>query len=344
MTRAAVVIMVLAGALAACAQPRPAPMEGSPDSSAVEPPAELQYLWIGEGGYWSFQPGGRLGYDEFGAWPLTSFSEARFSVESVTDGGGCQAGDHGEYGWSVSPGGNYLQLHPVSDTCETRAEGLVGEFQRIACPRLPENFCLGYLEEGTHATINFLPMVPVDRWDRDIGAMTYRTPAGWTNPGDDPDEYGIRPQRPAGDEGIYLWSEAAIVDGERPCTPHPDPAVDRSPRAMVAWVVENPLLVASESEPATIGGLSGFTVDAHVRQGNALPCIGDGRRYAPMLVHANATGMQWGFPPHGYKRFWFLAVPEERTLVISIEADDEAGFQAILPEAMQIVQSMSFRR
>lgn len=342
MKRAAATIMVLACALAACAEVRPATLAPSAPS-AVEPPAELQYLWIGEGGYWSFQADSRLGYDEFEAWQLTSFDESRFTVRSPVDGGGCKAGDSGEYEWSLSPGGNFLQLDPVTDTCQTRAEGLVGDFQRIACPSMPELFCLGDLEPGTHATINFLPMVPIEGWDRDPGAMTYRVPAGWANPADGPDEYLIQPQDPAGEEGIYMWSEAAIVDGERSCTPNPDPDIDRSPGAMAAWVVENPLLRASDPEPATIGGLEGLTVDAHVRPDSVLGCRGDGRLYAPMLVHADATGMQWGFHPDTYKRFWFLAMPEERTLVISIEADDRERFQAILPEAVQIVESLAFR-
>jgi hypothetical protein len=221
---------------------------------------------------------------------------------------------------------------------------LHGVFERSDCPRFPENFCLGDLEAGEHRSTFFRPMVNPADWELAVGELTYTVPAGWANTADHPDEYGIQPQGITTEAGIYMWSEVAIVADDHPCRPYPEPTIPRTPSDMAAWVTANPLLVASEPTEVTIGGLDGLTLDTSVRDGVELPCVGDGRPYVPMLVHADGSGLQWGYPPSGHKRLYFFDLGDERTLVTSIEAEDPETFAEILPEAIAIVESLDFQR
>jgi hypothetical protein len=312
-------------------------------SVGAEAPTELMFLWLGDEAFISFAADGALGYDERNAWITTDFAEGRLAVSTPPDDPKCATEDSGTYRWSLSASA-HLALVPLEDSCAARRAMLQGVFERSDCPSFPENFCLGDLAAGEHRSTYFRPTVePID-WELEVGEMTYAVPAGWANNADHPDEYGLQPQGTTTETGIYMWSEVAIVADDHPCRPDPERSIPRTPSDMAAWVTANPLLLASEPSEITIGGLRGLTLDTSVREGAELPCIGDGRPYAPMLVHAEGTGLQWGYPPSGHKRLYFLDLGDARTLVISIEAEDLATFSEILPEASAIVESLEFRR
>jgi hypothetical protein len=324
--------------------PRPSePQSPASTASAVaEVPAILRSLWLGDQAFIAFGADGALGYDEGYAWITSDFAGDRFTVSTPRDDLHCAAGEEGTYGWSVSSSGQ-LALDPVADPCSERRSMLRGVFERSDCPHFPENFCLGDLGPGQHASTFFRPMVTPSEWDLERGAMTYTVPEGWANTADWPDEYLIQPQGTNADTGIYMWSEVAIVSDDRPCSSVPEPTIPRTPSEMAAWVTENPLLVASEPTEVTIGGLDGLMLDTSVQAAAELRCIGDGRRYAPVLVHAEGTGLQWGYPSTGHKRLYLLDLGDARTLVISIEAEDRATFESILSDAVAIVESLEFR-
>lgn len=282
------------------------------------------------------------------ASPITNSQSPRKQAaatndERFSDSGGCKVDEAGDYIWALSPGGGYLTLDVIQDVCSARADAMDGTFERVACPNFPKNFCLGDLEAGEHQAITFLPLVPVAEWERDRGAMTYTVPNGWSNDGDHPDEYVIQPQDRTGDVGIFMWSEAAIVESASPCSPNPDPNIARTPAAMATWLTDHPKLLTTEPTPASIGGLDGLTLDVSVRPDATLDCLGGAVPYVPMLVHAKATGMQWGFNEDTHMRFFLLDLGDGRTLVISIEAPDPATFESLLHEAMDILESIRFR-
>ena len=311
-------------------------------SPVAEVPGALRFLWLGDRAFIAFSAEGELGYDEHNAWITSEIAADRLTLSTPPDDAACAAEDEGTYRWSVSPSGQ-LALEPVTDPCSERRNMLQGVFERSDCPNFPENFCLGDLGPGHHASTFFRPMVKPADWELVRGAMTYTVPEGWANTADWPDEYLIQPQGTTAETGIYLWSEVAIVADDQPCRPGPDPSIPRTPSDMAAWVVANPLLAASQPTEVTIGGLDGLMLDTSVLAEAELPCSGDGRPYAPMLVHAEGSGLQWGYPPTGHKRLYLLDLGDTRTLVISIEAEDPATFAEILPEATAIVESFEFR-
>ena len=365
--------------LVACSvQPDPAPQgsqQRSPEGSlasdsgpaTVDVPAEFQYVWIGDNRSvpglgdgdderWSsifgFGPAPEASESDpirlsfFGDLPseLTELSDDHMTLIITEGGAGCEAGDSGTYRWSLSPAGDELRLDLVDDACATRAAALPGTWTRSDCPLFPDDFCLGDLEPGTHRSTFFDPFAAPDEWQYNRGVLTYTVPAGWANSWDIPDEYGIQPQDRLGDVGIYMWSEVALAAADAPCSVEPDPEIARTPDAFAAWLTSHPGLVVTEPVPVAFGGLDGLMVDASVADGAALPCVGDGRPYIPMLVHIRATGLQWGFPPTGSKRFYLLDLGDSRSLVISIEAEDKQTFAALLPEAAAIVESMQFEK
>ena len=315
----------------------------APTASAVaEVPAALRFLWLGDRAFIAFHAARELGYDETNAWITSEIAADQLTLSTPPDDATCAADDEGTYRWSIAPSGQ-LALEPLADPCSERRNMLQGVFERSDCPNFPENFCLGDLGAGQHASTFFRPMVKPDEWDLVRGAMTYSVPHGWANTADWPSEYLIQPQGITAETGIYMWSEVAIVADDLPCRPDPEPSISRTPSDMAAWVTANPLLVVSQPTEVTIGGLDGLMLDTSVRREAELPCTGDGRPYAPMLVHPDGTGMQWGYPPTGHKRLYLLDLGDARTLVISIEAEDPETFSEILPEAIAIVESVEFR-
>lgn len=336
-----------------------------PDLVSIDVPAELKFVWIGDnrsvpalsdderlssifgiGAEPEASEPAAIRLSFFGELPsrISQLSADRMTLVITDDGAGCQAGDSGTYRWSLSPAGDELRLDLDDDACATRAAALPGTWTRSDCPLFPEDFCLGDLEPGAHRSSFFDPFATPDEWRYNRGVLTYTVPAGWANTGDYPDEYSIQPQGRSGDVGIYMWSEVAIAAADAPCSIEPDPEFARTPDAFAGWLTAHPGLVATNPVPFSVGGLDGLMLDASVADGAALPCVGDGRRYLPMLVHSRATGLQWGFHPMNFKRFYLLDLSDGRSLVISIEAEDEQTFDALLPEAAAIVASMRFEK
>jgi hypothetical protein len=54
-------------------------------------------------------------------------------------------------------------------------------------------------------------------------------------------------------------------------------------------------------------------------------------------------GFEWGINAPGRERLFVLTLGPDRTLVVDIEAGDEASWDALLPVAIPIVQSFEFR-
>ena len=314
------------------------------DSSPVPVPAGLLHLWLGHNAFVHFQPDGTLGYTEDDSWQVSAVDEDVIELRAPEDAEGCSEGDVGRYGWTFAQAGSLLTLTALDDDCQTRLRMLDGTFVRSDCPRFPLDFCLGDLEPGEYPAVFFDPLVPEDEWDRlhTMGAVTYTVPEGWANNGDQPNEYLLQPQDATGETGIYMWSEVAIVLAASMCSPNPDPKIETTPTAMVEWVAHHPTLQTSDPVAVSIDGLEGFMIEASVPANTDLPCTGDGRPYLPMLVGNDADGTQWGFPPEGHKRLYFLDLGQTRVLVISIEAEDEATYRAMVDEATALVESMTF--
>jgi hypothetical protein len=317
-------------------------------------PDSLSFVWIGEdrdiaalGDYrpfLEFHPDApTVGFGDLLVSDVVAVESDRFSIVLAHAEAGCEAGDRGTYAWHLSRSTLRLTMESVSDDCPARAAAMQGDWTRSNCPRYPDEFCLGELDPGRHRSTFFTPRVASSQWQYAPGALGYSVPSGWSNTGDAPDEFILQPQIRDGEEGIFMWSEVTVVDPASPCSPFPDPTFDRSPEGFVDWLQSNPLFTTSNPSRVTVGGLSGWSVVAAVEPDADLPCVGDGRSYAPMLAHANGTGLQWGYLAGSRNQFFFLGLGGERTLVMTIEAPSESQFEHLRREVASIVGSLRFR-
>jgi hypothetical protein len=254
---------------------------------------------------------------------------------------GCVVGDTGTYDWTLSNTGRILQLDPVADQCEPRMADLDGDWIVSDCPVYPEDFCLGPLDPGPHVANYFTPKTPSSAWELDPAAMSYRVPEGWWNTYDSANEYALNPPAGRGDTGVYMWTDVTLASETNPCGPRPDTAERATPAEFAAWLMDHSSLDVSDAAPTSVGGLDGLAVDVAVASGAGLPCFGDGP-YAPMLVHVEGSGLQWGFKAGVRNRVYFLDLGDGRTLVIHVAAEGDTADQH-LREGLAIVESIDLR-
>jgi hypothetical protein len=93
------------------------------------------------------------------------------------------------------------------------------------------------------------------------------------------------------------------------------------------------------------GGLKGFTFDVAVDPKATHTCpFTDGKTGASLFsVFDPAAGFDSGIWGDGRMRLFLLDLGDARTLMIDIEAQDKATWDALLPAAMPIVESYRFR-
>jgi hypothetical protein len=329
-------------------------VSGSAAGVPVTLPGDLRHPWIRssapEPGFaddhaaiFEILPdGATVGFGEDLVSSVTRWDGATLGLSLVVDGFGCRAGDDGTFDLAVSPTGRRMTIKPIDDDCAARADRLSGTWLKSDCPAFPENFCLGDLDPGRYGTTYFTPFVPMERWALEPGAMTYEVPTGWANTWDVPDEFHLKPHGSTDGSAILMWNALAVVSRTEPCSPKPDTSVSRSPAAMASWIATQPTLETTQPAPVVIDGLEGFVVDATTAPGT-LPCVGHGR-YAPIFVHPDATGLQWGLAAGEQARFYLLDIGGERSLIIEITAPDRESFDWLLSEAQRIVMSLKLRR
>jgi hypothetical protein len=364
----AVTIVVLAVA-AIGSGPRPSPTSAptsppsppSPVASLGTLDAALTHRWIGptrpvsgmappavtaavilEGGRMRFDAGGAPRTDLVSSAGILSANAIQFSL--VANAAGCSRGDVGTYTYTLSAGGGFLSLQPVADACTARSDALTGAWERSDCPN-PGAWCLGDLEAGEHRSAVFNPFLSFDAWTFDYGRLSYTVPAGWANDEEDRAQYVISKAGLGEDASIWLLSdEAAHLQGDACPENVTDASVGRTPTELVAWVRSLPGLVAFTPEQVTIGGLPGVTFELSMRSTFTRRCPGAD---APSIqLFADSDGKEHDVSLHGATpmRIWLLDLGDGRSLVMFVNAVDNATYEAILPEATSIIGTFVFHR
>lgn len=277
-------------------------------------------------------------------------------LRGVTTDGGCKVGDEGVYSViqsitldRITMTGPFtgLTLTPISDACGPRAAALSGDWTRVGCTD-DQGWCLGILAPGTHHSTVFTPLVPAASFHYRYGQVSYTVPAGWENTEDCAWCYYLGPRGAPENTGIYIWSEAVPHVQADQCTEGPEPGVGRTADAIVTWLTTLPGLVTTTPAPITIGGLTGKMVDLSVAPTWTATCT---YAYSPGLPlvstfagpDANA-GPDWNIQGEGRTRIIALDLGDGRALVIDIEGQNQADFEALLPGAMEVVTSFTFNR
>jgi hypothetical protein len=282
----------------------------------------------------------------FSSANLASENTIAFKLNAA--GFGCNAGDVGTYTFALSGktgAGGLLSLDAVNDPCAARVAAISGDWIRTACTDV-NGWCLGNLEAGDYQSLWLNPWVVPSAWVSRIGALTYTVPAGWRNPEDCDGCFMLDQQAGPANTGIYIWDDVVAHSQADRCSEKAEPGVGRTAAALTEWLHGLPGLDTTTPEPVTIGGLSGFMIDLAVAPSWTATCpYADppGRPLVSTFVDATpGGGFDWNIQSAGLTRVIALDIGDGRALVIDIEAQTKADYDALLPEAMQVVQSFQF--
>lgn len=278
-------------------------------------------------------------------------------------GADCRGGDAGTYPWSLSPGGTVLTIGAGTDACATRAVAVAGTWYRIGCKDAAAG-CLGNLEAGTRPTQYINPRLPAGQpWDPAFGAMTYTVPDGWANSIDYPlslvlmpaSNYALEPTQGSA-AGVYhrveVFGDPAAAVQDASCSGTPDPSITRTAAGLAAWVAGLPGVVASRSQPVTIDGHPGRSIDLTLAPTGAHTCTGDpGPSVQLFTTFRRDTGNNHDFGIGAGEQIRVILLDLDKDHVAAIFIDDgssdhvadPARFQALVDAAMPIVESMHFQ-
>ena len=355
--------------------PSPTPSaDASPSASApaATVPEELQFQWLGTvvdapglpsgrdrafltiGASTVEMPGGPLPLLVSDV-PSADGNVLRLVTRESADG--CELGDVGLYGWSLSPKGSLLQLTATNDDCASRRAAFEGEWQRSAC-RNPENSCLGDLEAGTYKSQFIGPRLDEgEPWTANFGAFSYTVPDGWSNTADFPDDYVLMRSadyavasdpKDGTKDLIEFVARPGIGLQDEQCEPLVKPETGRSVADLVTHVTTHPGLTASQPQPITIDGHAGQIVDVEMAASwtGACPEVPD--RILILFTEAgpDMTGSGREQPAlwrTDRVRIVLLDLGDGDVLLVTITARDPAGFEALMGEAMPILESLTFK-
>lgn len=256
---------------------------------------------------------------------------------------GCASGDVGTYRYVLSAGGGYLTLAAINDPCRARSQAISGDWERSACPNT-NGGCLGDLEAGSHTSAQFNPFVPITAYVYDYGRLTYTVADGWTNPEDGPNGYILAEKGAADGTAVFTFSTALADSQAVGCPGTVQAGVGKTATALANWLTTLPGLVTTSPTSVTVGGLSGKTLDVSVAPSWTQTCeYSNGKPYVAMFTNGNSTNnFDWGLAAGGRMRLFLLNLPDGRTMLIDIETPDASTFDALLADAMPVVQSFQF--
>ncbi|MGK2849645.1 MAG: hypothetical protein ACSLFN_01865 [Candidatus Limnocylindrales bacterium] len=179
----------------------------------------------------------------------------------------------------------------------------------------------GILPAGSQTAMSFVPR------------FTFMVPEGWVNSGDEAGFYGLFPDTPA-NQAEFAASEGlaqAIHMGPQTSPYFTCDAWEDNQGAtaaeIVAAIVANDALAASEPVDVTIGGLTGKQIDVQLDSGWTDSCPGDppGSDLGDMRT-----------------RGILLDTPDRGVIVIFVGSLHSSGHDAFLAEAMPIIESFQF--
>jgi hypothetical protein len=332
---------------------------GSPGAAGAPVPTELRARWMGDHrGVVAPDAGTTIVLDQstFALTQSNAESERRLasSASSVGDGqirlestataNDCTKGDVGVYRWLLTSSGRTLTITEDSDACPTRAGALAGTWWLMGCP-LADDFCLGPLDAGTYMSQYIGPRVnPGATWTPEFGALTYTVPDGWANSYDWPTTFGLIPAAelpPFADSSrtrqIGLVTQPTAMAQDRPCSDAVAPGVNRTVNALTTWLPTVPGLVTTKPTTITIDGHSGQWLDLSIDAGWKRTCDGETKPIIAFLNPGTAIGGT------ERERLILLDLGDGDVLAIVVWASDQAAFDALVPEAMPIVESFRFK-
>jgi hypothetical protein len=266
-------------------------------------------------------------------------------LELQEDGSGCHRGDIGTYSYELSSSGRGLSLGLLKDPCVARVAALEGPWNRAGtCPA--GGVCLGDMDAGGHVSAVFTPFVPPSAWRYSYGRFAFTVPNGWANLEDGKDDYVLATLGAVPDTDILLIAGVAPHVQDAACSElsSPEPGVGTGPGAIATWIGTIPGLITTKPTPTQVGGIHGVTLDVSVSSTSTHHCpfidTPGAQLFSPSDPKSEFDFGIWG---KGRMRLFLLDLGNQRTLMVDIEAQDKATWDALVPVAMPVVASFEFR-
>ena len=241
--------------------------------------------------------------------------------------GRCIAGATGDYRWRASPQATTLTLEAIDDECPDRAAALAGTWTHTACPTRG-NDCLGPLEAGTYASVNF------DPFDSDAyGQVAYTVTDGWTSTLDDKARLTLLPPDAdeQGEHGLYLFADVAATTTDCPATSAAAVGMD----AIADAITSTPGLEAT-TDVAEVGGFEARTIDI-----TATDLICDGE--ASVLASKPGAVTSWSATINEGQQMRIVLVDltDNRTLALVISSErSPSAYAALVDDAAAVIDSL----
>lgn len=274
----------------------------------------------------------------------------------LADGGApCAAGDVGTYPFTLSPGGKILTLHTGQDPCAARVAAVAGTWYSSTDCKTDPSGCFGTLEAGTFPSQYIGPRVkPGGFWDPPFGAITYTVPSGWVNSSDWPATFSLTPVANYATEGkdgqaqgaayeIGIWAQPAASQITTDCSTTEKTSVPRTVDGLIGHLASSKAISSSKPQPVTIGGYQGKWVDIQLAPDWTGHCPDQSAPSTNLLVQSGTTD-GWEFGPVGSERIRviLLDLGQGDVVLIFADAGDGTKFDALVAEAMPIIESMTF--
>jgi len=274
----------------------------------------------------------------------TWLGDDRLTFRLSQDEAGCHRDDLGLYAFALNETSRALTLNVQSDPCQARGALISGDWARADCPN-HQSLCLGDLDPGQHFSAAFNPFVPRSAFVYDYGRLSYTVPEGWSDAVDGPDGFTLVEQASRQAGAINLNSTAMADSQAATCPGTPEPGIGRTSAALSTWLTTLPGVVATTPTPATVGGLSGYTVDLTIKPSWTQTCSYSGGK--PMVALftnglADDINFDWGLAAGGKARLFLLDLPDGRTTLIDVEVPDVATWDTFIADAMPVIESLQY--
>jgi hypothetical protein len=180
------------------------------------------------------------------------------------------------------------------------------------------------------------------------GSTTFTLPAGWSVPLVGHLDFALAPVGAGPDDAIRVLYDMRISRKDVVCSEQPEPGIEGTAEAMIGDLVARPGLVASEPVPVTIGGLDGLQVDLAMAADHTADCPFDpGVPSIPLIVDTvPSIGPFFGIGGPG-ERIRLIVLDRTdgqngENVVLLIDAVDPAAFDALVAEAMPVIETFHF--
>ena len=193
--------------------------------------------------------------------------------------------------------------------------------------------CLGTLSAGTYTAPG--------------SALDFTVPAGWMNMADAPGWFLLAPVAATPRDSVtgkWLAVIRDVVITEQPldCTPWPKAGVGRTVDAMISSIASHPGLVTSNVQPATLGGLSGQSIDLEIAPSWTTSCGGGSMPEVSLLTETQPGGWRWSVGVPELQRLTLLDDGLGGVIAVCVNSPTPQGFDAMVQATAPIVASFRF--